>query len=232
MFGANVAMPRPWLTALLGLVIGILTLGGGIFTLVEQAAPRPAFCFFGGAVALVLGIAARRRTARSSSGVRAFTLLPIAIGVAGVIVALALTVVIATTPTSALQGPVTQGQPVAPPVAQPAAPAAPSVATPLPRPPVSRMSMAQALGTLYTALTHLRRPGSLASPALAMDHYGRVFDPYSVAPNYVLAILPANTTLGYMVHVDRRNFELTLTDALDPRLVARIDTVTGVITFD
>jgi hypothetical protein len=93
------------------------------------------------------------------------------------------------------------------------------------------MTMAQTLGTLQFVLQQTRGPDGLQSPALAVTSAGGVVDPFSVSPERILTILPANTTLSYTVSVDRRNYAVTLTDNSAPSLVARYDTVNGVVEF-
>jgi hypothetical protein len=93
------------------------------------------------------------------------------------------------------------------------------------------MSMGETLGTLAFVLRHTRGPDGLQSPALAVTNAGGVVDPFSATPEQILTILPAGTTLSYTPSVDRRNYAVTLTNDADPGLVARYDTVNGVVEF-
>ena len=232
---------RSWLWSLLSFAIGGLALFALYASSVTNGQVTPALSAIAGVVAVVFGIIGWRR--RRSPGNGLTILLPalsIAAGVLSIATAAALTGVITTNPTSpALAGAPAGMQAVAPaptPSATPtetsagSAPAAPAVQIPA-QPPATQMSMAQTLGTLQFALKLTRGPDGLQSPALAVTSAGGVFDPFSATPNRILAVLPQNTTLSYTVSVDRLNYAVTLTDAADPSLVARFDTVNGRIQF-
>lgn len=91
------------------------------------------------------------------------------------------------------------------------------------------MTLTQTLGTLQFVLKQTRGPDGLQSPTLGVTSDGRVFDPFSAAPNQVLVVLPADTTLHYTASVDRLNYAVTLSSNADPGLVARYDTLSGTV---
>lgn len=113
-------------------------------------------------------------------------------------------------------------------IAESPAPAPVQVAEP-PRPPATQMTLTQTLGTLQFVLKQTRGPDGLQSPALGVTSDGRVFDPFSAAPEQILVVLPAESTLHYTASVDRLNYAVTLTSNADPSLIARYDTVSGTI---
>lgn len=197
----------------------------------------PIFGLVGGVGAVIFGIAAWRT--RPYRGAGWSVLLPAAAIAAGILS----TGVTAATFHSLTMAPSasasTAGQrEVAPIAARAETPAPPpaAVATPVPadapaRPAATRLSLAQTLGTLQFALKLNRSADGLESPTLAVTSDGRVLDPFSASPDYVLAVLPQDTTLTYVASVDRRNYALVLVSNADPSLVARFDTVNGTVQF-
>ncbi|ANF31298.1 hypothetical protein A0130_06110 [Leifsonia xyli] len=232
-----------WTWSILALLVGagaVLGLYGA-----SQLPGRisPLFGLFGGIAAVVFGIAAWRT--RPHAGAAWSVLIPMAVIGAGLLTAGTTAVsfhTLTTSPASATVRLPGSQQVAAPPVV----PATPAAAQPQPaplpapapapeaapaRPVADRMSMGQALGTLQFGLKFTRGPDGLQSPALAVTSGGLVVDPFSVTPERVLAILPAGTTLTYTVSPDRRNYAVVLVSDADPSLVARFDTVNGVIEF-
>lgn len=238
--------PGSRLWGLLSFVIG----GGALFALYASSQwpgrVSPNLGLIGGVLAIFFGIVAWRRRRHPGKAISiVFPAAAIGAGLLSIFSAAALTGMLTTgpaaqaaavpparqaavsdlSPTTAASSPTTSDGAVPSPAPAPAPVQLPA------RPSATQMTMAQTLGTLQFLLQRTRGPDGLQSPALAVTSAGGVVDPFSVTPDRILTILPANTTLSYTVSVDRRNYAVTLTDNSTPSLVARYDTVNGVVEF-
>jgi hypothetical protein len=248
---ASFAQPAPrrrgsWVWGIVAILIGVVCLYAMWAASTAPGIVPPALGIVGGVLVVVLGLVAWRR--RPHQGRAWSVLLPMLALSAGVVSVFAGATIANVQGIPAFQ--FAQPDPQPPVAAAPAASAAPETTraptpataaiteTPEPAPapvaapprlPATQMTLTQTLGTLQFVLKQTRSPDGLQSPTLGVTSDGRVFDPFSAAPNQVLVVLPADTTLHYTATVDRLNYAVTLSSNVDPGLVARYDTLSGTV---
>lgn len=246
-----VAQPAPrrrgsWVWGIVAILIGVICLYAMWAASSAPGIIPPALGVVGGVLVVVLGLVAWRR--RPHQGRAWSVLLPMLALSAGVISVFAGATIanvqgipafqfappgppppVAVAPaTSAAPETTRASTPATTATEEPPEPAPAPVAAP-PRLPATQMTLTQTLGTLQFVLKQTRGPDGLQSPTLAVTSDGRVFDPFSAAPNQVLVVLPADTTLHYTASVDRLNYAVTLSSNADPGLVAGYDTLSGTV---